>query len=105
MSEDVLYRYIDKHPGLSTYELSKRLSWEGGKVRTVLARLERAQLIKTKYVEENHKIKKISYPLTLKELVAISNLSYAQSKRINSSFASNENCGENSNLKIAAKHI
>ena len=80
ISEDVLYRYISKHSGLSTYELSKQLKWEGGKVRTVLARIEKAGLIKTEYVQDGHKIKKVSRPATLKEFVKPSESSESAKK-------------------------
>lgn len=38
-AEYVLYKYINKHPGLSGYELSKRLGWSYGKIRKALERL------------------------------------------------------------------
>ncbi len=38
-AEYFLYKYINKYPGLSSYELSKRTEWSYGKVIKALERL------------------------------------------------------------------
>ncbi len=38
-AEYFLYKYINKYPGISAYELSKRLGWSYGKIRKALDRL------------------------------------------------------------------
>ena len=37
-AEDFLYEFINKHRGLSVYEIAKRLNWSTGKVHGIFRR-------------------------------------------------------------------
>lgn len=74
ISEDFLYSFICKHPNLSTYELSKKIEWTGGKVRTTIKRLEEAKLIEGKFVREGMRIKKLIVPSHWKKLINWENI-------------------------------
>lgn len=68
-TEDVVYEYICEHPGLCTYELSKRLKMTGGNLRSALLRLKHKGLIKFKFERGNPRIKKLSYPVNAYSLL------------------------------------
>ena len=59
----IVYEFICKNPGLSTYEISKKLRLSGGKVRYSISKLEKIGLIKCKFVSNPGRIKKLSFPI------------------------------------------
>ena len=62
-TEEIIYSFVCKHPGLCTYEISKKLSMTGGRVRYALLKLENVGLIKFKFDRKNPRIKKLCYPV------------------------------------------
>ncbi len=62
-TEDVVYAFVCKHPGLSTYEISKKLKMTGGRVRYALSRLKEKGLVRFKFERKNPRIKKLTYPV------------------------------------------
>ncbi|MDI6798752.1 MAG: helix-turn-helix domain-containing protein [Candidatus Aenigmarchaeota archaeon] len=62
-TEDIVYNFVCSKPGMSTYELSKKLNMTGGRVRHALARLEEKGLIKFKFDRHNPRIRKLTFPV------------------------------------------
>lgn len=62
-TEDIVYSFVCKHPGLCTYEISKRLGMTGGRVRHALSKLQKNGLVKFKFEKKNPRIKKLTYPI------------------------------------------
>ena len=48
-TEEVVYSFVCKHPGLCTYDMSKKLNMTGGRVRHALIKLEKEGLVKFKF--------------------------------------------------------
>lgn len=68
-TKDKIYRFVCENPGMSTYEISKKLQMSGGRVRHVLTRLSQEGLIKFKFERQNPRIRKLSYPANFMELL------------------------------------
>jgi DNA-binding MarR family transcriptional regulator len=51
--------YLLDKPGKSVYDISKDLGWTTGKAHTVIRTLEFANVVKSKKIESNGRIKKI----------------------------------------------
>lgn len=68
-SEEKIYRFICEHPGNCTYDISRKLSMSGGKVRNALQRLEGKGLVRFKFVRSSHRMKKLSYPVGMWDLL------------------------------------
>jgi len=68
-AEDFLYEFINKHRGLSVYEIAKRLNWSTGKVHGIVRRLEEKGLVKTEIIVENSKVKRLVYPVDWVDLL------------------------------------
>jgi len=68
-AEHAVYEYVCRKPGLSTYELSKRLKMSGGNVRDALTRLQRKGLVRFKFDKSNPRIRKLTYPVSAWELL------------------------------------
>lgn len=62
-TKEIVYSFICNNPGMSTYEISKRLNMSGGKVRHALYKLEKDGLVKFKSDKRNPRFKKLSYPV------------------------------------------
>ena len=67
---DMVYKFVCRYPGLSTYEISKRLNMSGGRVRHALSRLHQMGLIKFKFERTNPRIRKLTYPVSSFELLS-----------------------------------
>lgn len=68
-AKDKVYEFVCGNPGMCTYDISKRLQMTGGKVRHALTMLSQEGLIKFKFVRQNPRIKKLSYPTNFIELL------------------------------------
>ncbi len=62
-TEDIVYAFVCRHPGMCTYEISKKLNMSGGRVRYALKKLKESGLVKFKFVKKNPRIKKLTYPV------------------------------------------
>lgn len=67
--EEKIYRFVCENPGNCTYTISKRLKMSGGKVRNVLMQLKQKGLVKFKFERHNPRIRKLTYPIRMWELV------------------------------------
>lgn len=68
-SEEKIYRFVCENPGNCTYTISKRLKMSGGRVRNALTRLKEKGLVKFKFERRNPRIRKLSYPTKMWNLV------------------------------------
>ena len=68
-AEDYLYEFVNKHRGLSIYEIAKRLNWSTGKVHAIVKKLENMGLVKTEIIVEKNRVKKKVYPVDWKDLL------------------------------------
>jgi len=68
-TEDRIYAFVCENPGLSTYEISKRLRMTGGRVRYALSKLKESGLIKFKFERTSARVRKLSYPVNAWELL------------------------------------
>ncbi len=62
-TERVVYCTICSNPGMSTYELSKKLNMTGGRVRYTLSKLQEDGLVKFKIERKTPRLKKLAYPI------------------------------------------
>lgn len=62
-TEDMVYAFVCRHPGMCTYEISKKLKMTGGRVRHALFKLKERGLVKFKFERKNPRIKKLTYPI------------------------------------------
>ena len=65
-----LYKFIDKNPGLTTYDLSKKMSWSPGKISYYIKRLLKAKMINNSTKIVNGRVNKRYYGKTVKEFLA-----------------------------------
>jgi predicted transcriptional regulator len=69
-SQQIIYEFVCENPGLSTYEISKRLNMSGGKVRFALSRLKNMGLVDFKWLRTgNPRIKKLTFPVNAFKLL------------------------------------
>jgi len=68
-SEDSVYNFVCKNPGLCTYDIQKRLKMSGGRVRHALSQLNKHGLVKFRFVCKSPRVKKLSYPVEAWKLV------------------------------------
>lgn len=66
---EIIYDFICDNPGLSTYEISKKLNMSGGRVRHALSRLQKIGLIEFKFERQSPRIKKLTYPISAMKLL------------------------------------
>ncbi len=64
-----LYNFISKNPGLSIYELARKLKWSTGKIYHYIQKLLKDSLIKNSTDIVNGRVKKSFYSKTLKEFI------------------------------------
>lgn len=62
-TEDVVYAFICRNPGLSTYEISKKLGMTGGRVRHALSKLRERGLVRFKFKRRSARLVKLTYPI------------------------------------------
>jgi DNA-binding MarR family transcriptional regulator len=62
-TEDVVYAFVCRHPGMSTYDISKKLGMTGGRVRHALSKLKEKGLVKFKFERRSARIRKLTYPV------------------------------------------
>ena len=62
-TEDIVYAFVCRHPGLSTYEISKKLGMTGGRVRHALSKLKEKGLVKFKFQRRSARLVKLTYPV------------------------------------------
>jgi len=60
---EIVYAFVCRHPGICTYEISKKLNMTGGRVRHALTKLKEMGLVKFKFERNNPRIKKLTYPV------------------------------------------
>jgi predicted transcriptional regulator len=68
-TEDIIYEYVCRNPGKSTYEISKNLRMSGGRVRHFLSSLEKKGLVTFKFVRQSSRIKKLTFPVNSFKLI------------------------------------
>ena len=68
-SFDTIYDFVCQNPGLNTYEIAKKLSMTGGRVRYALLRLQRMGLIEFKFQRNSSRIEKLTYPVKALKLL------------------------------------
>jgi len=68
-TEYKVYKFVCKNPGNSTYYISKKLDMSGGRVRHALCKLKKIGLIRFKFVRDNPRIRKLSYPVGMLKLL------------------------------------
>lgn len=68
-TEEKVYNFVCKNPGMCTYDMGKRLKMSGGRVRHALQQLNDRGLVKFKFVRTEPRIKKLSYPVEAWNLV------------------------------------
>lgn len=69
LSQERVYEQVCKHPGLSTYDLSKSLQMSGGRVRYALQKLKEQGLIKFEFDKSGSRTKKLTYPIHMFQLL------------------------------------
>jgi predicted transcriptional regulator len=57
-----LYEYIDKNPGLTIYDLSKKLNWTTGKVEYHIKKLLNERMVKNSEEVANGRVRKLYFP-------------------------------------------
>ena len=65
-SDEVLFKFIKEYPGLSQYELAKKLKWPSGRVDGAIRRLLNEGRIVIKVLERNGRRVNLVYPEDLK---------------------------------------
>lgn len=68
-NETELMYIIEKSPGLTSYELAKKLNWSGGKVRYYLLKLLKDNEIVVKETHNSARLKKEVYAIDWKEMI------------------------------------
>jgi predicted transcriptional regulator len=68
-AEDYIYEFVNKHKGLSIYEIAKRIGWSNGKVHNIIKSLENTGLVKTIVEVEHGRTKRKVYPVPWTELL------------------------------------
>lgn len=68
-TEEKVYDFVCKRPGLCTYDIQKKLKMSGGRVRHALQQLNNRGLVKFRFVRKSPRIKKLSYPVDAWKLV------------------------------------
>lgn len=68
-TEDRIYKFVCLHPGLNTYEISKKLKMSGGNVRNALSNLHKKGLIAFEFERNNPRIRKRCFAVRLWELI------------------------------------
>lgn len=63
-TEDMVYDFVCKNPGMCTYIISNRMKMTGGRVRHALSKLKDAGLIEFRFMRQNPRIRKLSYPVS-----------------------------------------
>jgi len=69
ITEEKIYRFVCTNPGICTYIISKKMKMSGGKVRNALSRLNQKGLIKFKFERHSPRIKKLTYPVSMFDLM------------------------------------
>ncbi|KKK46311.1 hypothetical protein LCGC14_0558890 [marine sediment metagenome] len=64
-----LYEFIDKNPGLTVYEISKKIDWTNGKVNHYIQKLVKEDFIKNSDKVVNGRNQKRYSSKTVKELI------------------------------------
>jgi len=70
-SDRILLDTIEKHPGLSQYELARKLEWNAGRVDGSIRRLLNAKRIFIRVLERNGRRVNLAYPREQKPLDVI----------------------------------
>ena len=64
-----LYEFIDKNPGLTVYEISKKINWTNGKINHYIQKLVKEDFIKNSDKVVNGRNQKRYSSKTVKELI------------------------------------
>jgi len=64
-----VYKFVCRHPGLSTYEISKKLKMSGGNVRNALSNLHKKGLVFFRFERSNPRIRKLTFPVSVWKLL------------------------------------
>ena len=68
-AEELVYEFVNKHQGLSIYEIAKSIGWSSGKVYNIIKSLEKMGLVRTSLEVEGGRSKRKVYPVSWKELL------------------------------------
>jgi len=66
---EFLYEFISKNPGLTIYDLSKKLEWTTGKVEHYVKKLVKEGIVKNSEEIVNGRVKKAYSPVPWKKLI------------------------------------
>ena len=64
-----LMYYIEKNPGLSVYELAKKIGWSSGRVRYYVMKLLEGNEVRIKTVKSSERVKKLFYPIEWTKMI------------------------------------
>ncbi len=64
-----LYETINKKPGLTIYNLTKKVNWTSGKVNHYIQKLLKDKVIRSSTKIENGRVKKQYFPVSYKEFI------------------------------------
>lgn len=64
-----LYKLINKSPGLTIYDLTKKVNWTSGKVNHYIQKLLKDKVIRNSTIIENGRVKKQYFPVSYKEFI------------------------------------
>ena len=64
-----LYKFIDKNPGLTIYDLNNKMNWTVGKISYYVKKLLKDKMIKNSTIIVNGRVNKRYYGKTLKEFI------------------------------------
>ena len=68
-AEELVYELVNKHSGLSVYEIAKKIGWSSGKVHNIVMALEKMGLVRTSLEIERGRAKRKVYPVSWVELL------------------------------------
>lgn len=65
---EIMY-HIEKNPGLSVYELAKKIGWSSGRVHYYVKKLLEGNEVKIKTVKNSERVKKLVYPIEWTKMI------------------------------------
>lgn len=68
-TNEVVYEFVCKNPGMCTYDMQKKLDMSGGRIRHALTRLHQIGLISFRWVRSNPHTQKLSYAVPAVKLL------------------------------------
>ena len=62
-TNELVYEFVCKNPGMCTYDIEKKLNMSGGRIRHSLFRLEQMKLVGFKWVRNSPRLLKLTFPV------------------------------------------